>query len=71
MNMTPELSNLYARVGDLVKSAGIDNFHFENNILLMCGVRYAVESCECDDPECCGLTLRRTSDGPGGLAAAQ
>lgn len=69
--MTPEQTSLTARVGELVKAAGIENFRIEDNMLLMCGIRYAIEKCTCDDPECNGLKLRREDGGPSALAAMQ
>ncbi|HEX5537366.1 MAG TPA: hypothetical protein VFX27_09245 [Sphingobium sp.] len=57
--MMPDPNSLYARVGALVRAAGVDNFRIENNILVMCGVRYEIERCACDDPMCNGLRLRR------------
>ena len=58
-----------AQVREIVSAAGIDNFHMENNILVMCGTRYLVERCGCGDPECNGLRLRR-EDGLGEAADA-
>ncbi|OYW87249.1 MAG: hypothetical protein B7Z20_05545 [Sphingobium sp. 32-64-5] len=57
--MKPERKSIAARVREIVSAAGIDNFHMDNNILVMCGIRYLVEGCECDDPDCNGLRLRR------------
>ena len=57
--MTPEPNSLTDRVSEIVSAAGIDNFHMEDNILVMCGTRYVVEQCRCDDPDCNGLRLRR------------
>jgi len=67
--MTPDLNTLYDQISELVQAAGIDNFRIENNMLVMCGVRYAVEQCDCDDPKCNGLRLKR-DDGPGRYFAA-
>jgi len=54
-----ESTGIAAQVREIVSAAGIDNFHIENNILIMCGIRYVVEKCGCDDPECHGLRLHR------------
>ncbi|MGD9810059.1 MAG: hypothetical protein AB7U35_01830 [Sphingobium sp.] len=70
--MRLQLTDIAARVGEMVKAAGIDNFHMENNLLIMCGVSYHVEACECSDPECNGLRLRRAGDqGMPGFGAVQ
>lgn len=63
--MTLKANSLTHRVSELVSAAGIDNFHMVDNILVMCGVRYVVEQCGCDDPECHGLRLRREDGGQG------
>jgi len=63
--MTPESNSLTARVREIVSAAGIDNFHMEENILVMCGIRYVVEQCGCADPGCNGLRLRREEGGEG------
>jgi hypothetical protein len=60
-NMTPEPIDWADRVGEMVKAAGIDNFQFRDNMLVMCGVRYIIEQCECHDPGCNGLRLRRSA----------
>ncbi len=67
--MTPEPNSLKARVSEIVSAAGIDNFRVEDNILVMCGIRYVVEHCGCDDPGCNGLRLRR-EDGDEALSFA-
>lgn len=67
--MMAEPNNFVARVRDLVRAAGIDNFRMERNILVMCGVRYVVEPCGCAEPDCNGLRLRR-EDRDSGVALA-
>lgn len=68
--MKPDITDLRARVGEMVRGAGIDNFHIENNILTMCGTRYVVEYCGCSDPDCNGLRLRKVRHlGKGGGGA--
>ncbi|GLT02668.1 hypothetical protein GCM10007897_40890 [Sphingobium jiangsuense] len=64
--MRPETTSIAARVREIVSAAGIDNFHIENDILVMCGVRYVVERCGCDDPQCNGIRLQREEDRGGG-----
>jgi len=69
--MRPDLNTFADRIAELVQAAGIDNFRMENNILVMCGVRYAVERCDCDDPMCNGVRLTPHDDGKAGFAAMQ
>ncbi len=69
--MTPDLNSLSDRIAELVQAAGIDNFWMENNVLVMCGVRYAVEQCDCDEPECNGIRLKPCKGGKAGFAALQ
>lgn len=57
--MMSDANGLKMRVEDLVRAAGIENFRFERNVLVMCGVRYAIEPCLCGEPGCHGLRLRR------------
>lgn len=69
--MTPDMSNLSDHIAELVQAAGIDNFRIENNVLVMCGVRYVVERCDCDDPMCNGVRLTPHDGGKAGFAAMQ
>lgn len=69
--MTPDFNTLSDQISELVQAAGIDNFRIENNILVMCGVRYIVEGCDCDDPKCNGLRLRRDEGLSGYFAVMQ
>lgn len=69
--MTPDMNNLSDRIVELVQAAGIDNFRMENNVLVMCGVRYAVEQCDCDDPMCNGVRLKRYDGAKAHFAAMQ
>ena len=72
--MKAEINPLMTRVRDMVRAAGIDNFRFDQGFLVMCGVRYKVETCCCDEPDCNGLRLHRQEDGltySGNIAASQ
>tara|TARA_R110000782_G_scaffold167129_9_gene259324 strand:+ start:70634 stop:70852 length:219 start_codon:yes stop_codon:yes gene_type:complete len=55
--MESEPKSLLAQVRDMMKAAGIDNFHIDGGALVLCGQRYRVEKCACDDPGCNGLSL--------------
>ncbi|MGE4411815.1 MAG: hypothetical protein AB7D33_14795 [Sphingobium sp.] len=68
--MIPEQNSLAARVGEIMSAAGIDNFHLDGGILVMCGTRYAIEQCRCSDPGCNGLRLRREGGGEEGRSFA-
>lgn len=48
-----------ARAQEKVERAGISNYSFDQDILVMCGVRYAIEACECGEPDCDGVRLRK------------
>jgi len=70
--MRPEVTSIAARVREIVSAAGIDNFHMEEGVLVMCGVRYMVERCGCDDPQCNGIRLEREDGlGDGNFFAVQ
>jgi|GEM_PF-2833283 len=72
--MEAENTLLLAQVRDMVRAAGIDNFRFDNGVLVMCGARYAIEKCHCTDPDCNGLRLRKeagSGDMPPGNIAMQ
>ena len=38
---------LKARAQEKVERAGISNYSFDQDVLVMCGVRYAIEACAC------------------------
>jgi hypothetical protein len=42
---------LKARAQEKVERAGISNYSFDRDVLVMCGVRYAIEACECGEPD--------------------
>ena len=44
-----------------VERAGISNYSFDNDVLVMCGVRYVIEACTCGGPDCDGVRLMRDS----------
>ncbi|WP_420143276.1 hypothetical protein [Sphingobium sp.] len=51
--------SLKARAQEKVERAGISNYSFDQDVLVMCGVRYTIESCECGEPGCDGVQLRK------------
>jgi len=51
--------SLKARAQEKVERAGISNYSFDHDVLVMCGVRYTLEACECGEPECDGVQLRK------------
>ena len=55
--------SLKAKARDKVERAGIANYSFDQDILVMCGVRYAIEACDCGEPDCDGVRLRKALDG--------
>jgi hypothetical protein len=59
MTIGIETSHLLQIAGNLVKDAGIDNFSFDKDMLVMCGVRYVIDACECGSDDCKGVRLRR------------
>ena len=42
---------LKARAQEKVERAGIANYSFDQDVLVMCGVRYAIEAFECGEPD--------------------
>ena len=49
----------YLSIGSLLERAGISNYSFDQDILVMCGVRYTVEACDCGEPDCDGVRLTK------------
>ncbi|MET0372329.1 MAG: hypothetical protein ABW039_13265 [Sphingobium sp.] len=56
---------LKARAQEKVERAGISNYSFDHDVLVMCGVRYALEACECGEPECDGVRLLQKNANQG------
>lgn len=59
---------LKARAQEKIERAGIANYSFDRDDLVMCGVRYAIEICDCGEANCDGVRLRkadRLRDMPG------
>lgn len=50
---------LRARAQEKVERAGISNYSFDQDVLVMCGVRYTIAACECGEPDCDGVRLEK------------
>lgn len=57
--------SLKARAQEKVERAGISNYSFDHDVLVMCGVRYTLEACTCGDADCDGVRLRKTMTAVG------
>ncbi|MDX3899678.1 MAG: hypothetical protein QHC40_04065 [Sphingobium sp.] len=51
--------SLKAMAQEKVERAGIANYSFDNDDLVMCGIRYAIEPCNCGEQDCDGVRLRK------------
>jgi hypothetical protein len=59
--------SLKARAQEKIERSGIANYAFdERDMLVMCGVRYALEACDCGEHDCDGVRLRRDLGDPSG-----
>ncbi|MFZ2997050.1 hypothetical protein [Sphingobium sp.] len=52
---------LKALAQEKVERAGISNYSFDQEDLIMCGVRYTLEACMCGESDCDGVRLRKNS----------
>lgn len=50
---------LRARAQEKVERAGISNYSFDHDVLVMCGTRYTIAACDCGEPECDGVRLEK------------
>ena len=53
------IMSLKARAREKVERAGISNYSFDHDILVMCGVRYTIAACDCGEPDCDGVRLEK------------
>lgn len=53
--------SLKVRAREKVERAGISNYTFDHDVLVMCGVRYTIAACECGEPDCDGVRLERNA----------
>lgn len=51
--------SLKAMAQEKVERAGISNYSFDRDMLVMCGVRYTIEACQCGQSDCDGVSLRK------------
>lgn len=58
--------SLKARAQEKIERAGISNYSFDRDTLIMCGIRYAIEICDCGDRNCDGVRLREFPGGSRG-----
>lgn len=49
--------SLKARAQEKIERAGIANYSFDEDMLVMCGVRYTIQACECGEVDCDGVQL--------------
>ena len=50
---------LKARAMEKVERAGISNYSFDEDVLVMCGIRYTIDVCDCGEANCDGVKLTR------------
>jgi hypothetical protein len=55
------VSPLLGKARDRVERAGISNYSFDSDMLILCGVRFRVEPCDCGARDCDGIQLRRSA----------
>ena len=55
------IMSLKARAREKVERAGISNYTFDHDILVMCGVRYTLAACDCGEPDCDGVRLEKNA----------
>lgn len=51
--------SLKARAQEKIERAGIANYSFDRDVLVLCGVRYAIEACSCGEADCDGVRLNK------------
>lgn len=54
--------SLKIRVQEKIERAGIANYSFDADNLILCGVRYAIQACTCGESDCDGVQLQRMPD---------
>ena len=53
--------SLKAMAREKVERAGISNYSFDHDVLVMCGVRYTITACDCGQADCDGVRLERSA----------
>jgi hypothetical protein len=51
--------SLKIRAQEKVERAGISNYSFDHDVLVMCGVRYTIAACDCGEADCDGVRLEK------------
>lgn len=59
MSQSGKPMSLRAKAQEKVERAGISNYSFDRDILVMCGVRYTIIMCDCGEPDCDGVRLEK------------
>jgi len=54
--------SLKAMAQEKIERAGIANYSFDDDKLVLCGVRYTIDACSCGHADCDGVQLQRWSD---------
>ena len=53
--------SLKTRAREKVERAGISNYSFDHDVLVMCGTRYTLAPCQCGEPDCDGVRMERSA----------
>lgn len=56
--------SLKSMAQEKIERAGITNYVFDRDMLVMCGKRYTIEACTCGEPECDGVVLSKAGAVP-------
>ena len=59
--------SLKDRAQQKIERAGIANYSFDHDMLVMCGVRYTIAACECGELDCDGVRLQKAARLPSTL----
>lgn len=57
--------SLKARAQEKIERAGIANYSFDADNLILCGVRYTIQACACGEQHCDGVQLQRLGQTQG------
>ncbi len=62
--------SLKVRAQEKIERAGIANYSFDDDTLVLCGVRYAINPCTCGETDCDGVQLQRIMAAPSVVSAS-
>lgn len=62
--------SLKSMAQEKIERAGITNYVFDHDMLVMCGTRYTIEACTCGEPECDGVVLNRAKAMPSTISSS-